>query len=264
MYPCIQHPSIVGTLLARVLYAHLSNMAFLLISLGRCLSTSFSIHALSVRVGSHLSHALSGEEADALQLSGIGQVDNHLLSAGLLNLLQAFADALGSADQPLFAQATGGDIAPEHLSLLKRLLLGFSDRAIEQHVAPDLVIVAPDILAVPLNDIEFMGQALVIQVADIASVGILCDQLQRHLLAPAADEQRDMRLLHPFRLINCATHVIIPALERRLLLAPHLQDNLHRLAKVAQAFRGIGILIAIGPVLMLIPARANAEVQSAM
>src|SRR5713226_7180335 len=101
-------------------------------------------------------------------------------------------------------------------------------------------------------------------IAHVAGIAVLCHQRERHFLAVTPDQQRDMWFLDTLGLINGTTHLIIVALEVRLLLGPHRQNDLNRLAQMTQTLRGLRILIAIGAIFVLIPARPDAKVQATM
>ena len=66
-------------------------------------------------------------------------------------------------------------------------------------------------------------------------------QLERHLLAAAADPDRRVGLLHALRLVDRPAHLVILALERGVVLRPHGVDDLQRLAQHPQALRAVGV-----------------------
>src|SRR5216684_7971434 len=101
-------------------------------------------------------------------------------------------------------------------------------------------------------------------ITHVAGIGVLRHQLERHLLAITPDQQRDMWFLDALGLINCTTHPIIVALEVRLLLGPHRQNDLNRLAQMTQTLWRIRVLIAISAIFVLIPASPDAKVQATM
>src|SRR5581483_6362060 len=116
----------------------------------------------------------------------------------------------------------------------------------------DAIVIAPDRLTVAFDHVELVLDGLKVA-ANIAGIPILSDQLERDFLAAAANQQRNMRLLHPFGLIDRASYLVILALEGRLFLRPHRPNDLQRLTQQAQAVGGIGIIIPIGAILVLIP-----------
>src|SRR5258708_39974992 len=71
-----------------------------------------------------------------------------------------------------------------------------------------------------------------------------------------------MRFLDPLWLIDGTMDLVILTLKDRFFLSPHGQDHLHRLAEVPQALSSIGIVVAIGTILVLMPAGPNAEGES--
>src|SRR5262245_42849435 len=73
-----------------------------------------------------------------------------------------------------------------------------------------------------------------------------------------------MGFLDTLGLIDGTTHLIRGALEMRLLLLPHRQNEDYRLAQLTQPLWGVRIGIAIGVVFVFIPARPDAKVQAAM
>src|SRR5213082_3523867 len=98
----------------------------------------------------------------------------------------------------------------------------------------------------------------------ITGIAKLRDELECDLLSTTANQDRDMRLLHPFGLIDGATYLVIRALEGGLFLRPHGKNDLEGFSQHAQALRAIRIGIAIRSILVLVPPRPNAEIQAAM
>src|SRR5207249_627259 len=99
---------------------------------------------------------------------------------------------------------------------------------------------------------------------DIAGIAVLGDDLEGYLFAATTDEQGNVRFLRSLWLVNSASYRIILALKYGLVLCPHCQDDLYCLTKLAETYRCIRIIIAIGSILMLIPTCTNAEIQAAM
>ena len=67
--------------------------------------------------------------------------------------------------------------------------------------------------------------------------------------------------LHALRLVDRATHLEVFALKGRVVLRPHAVDDLQRIAQLLQARRPVGIGVAVGAILVLVPARADTEDQ---
>src|SRR5256885_16677082 len=70
-----------------------------------------------------------------------------------------------------------------------------------------------------------------------------------------------MRLLHGLWLVDGAADLVVLAFKRRLVLGPHRLDHLEGLAQHPKALRSVGVLIAVGVVLVVVPTRADAEDQ---
>src|SRR5579884_1230429 len=109
-----------------------------------------------------------------------------------------------------------------------------------------------------------MHQSLVGEVADIAGIAILSDQLECDLFAAATDEEWNVGLLHALWLVDRAVNLEILSLENGAVVVPHLEDDLYGIAKLAQARWPIGIVVAIGDELIFVPACANAEIQASV
>src|SRR5579885_2620076 len=124
----------------------------------------------------------------------------------------------------------------------------------------DAIVIAPDRLAMAFDHIELVLDGLKVA-ANIAGIAVLRDQLERDFLTTAANQQRNMRLLHSFGLIYCASYLIILALEGRFFLRPHRPNDLQRLTQQAQTVGGVGIIVPIGAILVLIPSCPNAKIQ---
>src|SRR5206468_12474758 len=95
--------------------------------------------------------------------------------------------------------------------------------------------------------------------ADVAPVAVLGDELEGYLLTFAADPDRGVRLLHGPGFVDWPPDPVVRALEPRLFLGPHPLDDLQSLAQHAKALRSVGILVAVGVVLVPVPAGAYAE-----
>src|SRR5262249_27234409 len=95
------------------------------------------------------------------------------------------------------------------------------------------LVVTSHTLAMVLEDSQLLLHRARIS-AYVAGVGLLCHQFERPLLATTPDQQRDMGLLDPLGLIDGPPHLIRGALEMRLPLLPHRQNEAYRLAQLAQ------------------------------
>jgi hypothetical protein len=61
-----------------------------------------------------------------------------------------------------------------------------------------------------------------------------------------------------------SAHLVVVAVERGLVLRPEREDDLHRLTELAQTGRRVGERVAVGGVVGLVPARADAEGEAAV
>src|SRR5258708_8180600 len=120
-----------------------------------------------VNVAKHLAlprrvflHAFVGKEAYRIQLGRVGEIDDDLLRSGLLDLLQTLANSCGRPHQCLFAEAPGRDIAPVDFRLLHRLLVRLGNGTVEHDIAPDLIILPPTRLTLPLYHPNLLDQTL--------------------------------------------------------------------------------------------------------
>src|SRR6266700_8147886 len=73
-----------------------------------------------------------------------------------------------------------------------------------------------------------------------------------------------MWLLDPFGLVDGAAHLVVFALEDCFFLSPHGQEHLHRLTKTPQAVSRIRKVVAIGAILLLVPAGSDAKGEPSM
>src|SRR5579875_3393749 len=73
-----------------------------------------------------------------------------------------------------------------------------------------------------------------------------------------------MWLLYAFGLVDGPAHLIVLALEDRFLLRPHCQNHLQSFTQALHPARSIGIIVAIGAILVLVPASANTEIEPPM
>ncbi len=100
--------------------------------------------------------------------------------------------------------------------------------------------------------------------ADVARIGIFRHQLERHLLAAAADPQRRIRLAHTFRLVDRLVDGVVLARKGRIVFRPHLDQNLSGLAEGPHALARLREPVAIRAPFVLVPARAEPAIQPAM
>ena len=112
------------------------------------------------------------------------------------------------------------------------LLLGLADEHLGRDRLPDLVVVAADVVAVPLQDLGLV-LPLVRLAAEVRRVGVARDDPQGELLAAAADEDLRVRLLHRLRVALRAVEREVLALVGDVGLGPHRLHDLDRLAQHA-------------------------------
>src|SRR6266545_6086157 len=225
---------------------------FALDLLGRCLQADSGKYLLC-------------EAADHAALEGVGEVHDEVLDPELGVLVDDLGDRVGVAVQGM----PGADVPfvpPGPLSVVADdaldLALVAEDR-VELDGFQHRVVVTADRLAVLAQHIELVANGLDVRV-EVARISVLRDELERDLLPRSADPDRRMRLLYGLGLVDCPADLVVAALERRLVLRPHRFDDLQRLAQHAQPFRRVGILVAVGTVLVVVPARADAEDEPAM
>src|SRR4051794_15432787 len=96
----------------------------------------------------------------------------------------------------------------------------------------------------------------VVAVADVAAVGVLRYQLERHFLAAAADPEGRFAA----GLIDRGVDAVVLSGEDRAVLGPHTVDDFHRLAESAHSLRHLGPFVAVGAPFVLVPAGAEAGV----
>src|ERR1051326_8504318 len=73
-----------------------------------------------------------------------------------------------------------------------------------------------------------------------------------------------MRPLHPFGLVDRPLNLVVGPFKAGLLLRPHGEDDLHRLAQSLQTFGRLRIRVTISTVFVLVPARPNTQVEATM
>src|SRR6202022_3801886 len=87
------------------------------------------------------------------------------------------------------------------------------------------------------------------------------DNPERQLLAAAANDDRRIRLLHRLRGIARLLQLVIPAIEVGQMLRAEALVDLTRLSKSPDALAGTIERDVHARVLVLIPARADAEIE---
>lgn len=85
----------------------------------------------------------------------------------------------------------------------------------------------------------------------MAGISVLRHQFECNFFPLASNQQRDMRLLHSFGLIDRAMNLVILSFESGLVLCPHGENNLDRLTQLPQAFGWFWTRITIGTKLLL-------------
>ena len=143
------------------------------------------------------------------------------------------------------------------------MLIGISNDTERSYRTVNAIVVAPDSLAMLFEHREFVLKRGKIT-RYVTGIAVLRHQFQRDLLTTACNQQGNMRFLDAFRLIDSSMYLVILALNVCLLLGPHRQNNLDRFAQLPQACWSIRILVAIGAILVLVPASPDAKVQTPM
>src|SRR6266849_3804635 len=208
--------------------------------------------------------ALLCEQVYRFQVPRVRYIHYYLLRARLFDLKQALPDTVGRADQRLLADTMRRNITRERTTLSKRRFVGLCNCAVEQHCAPDSVVIASNVFAMLFDDGELPLKSFEVEVTDIAGVTILRDQFECDLLAASTNKQGYVRLLHAFRPVDRAMYLVVFALKYGLVIRPHFQDNLHRVAQLAQACRPIGKIVPESVKLVLVPASADAKIEPPM
>src|SRR5918997_1531154 len=129
--------------------------------------------------------------------------------------------------------------------------------------ACDLLVVAPEVLAVPAQHAELVAQPLRVA-ADVAGVAPAGDEPQGDLLAAAPDPERRVRRLHALGLVYGPVYLVELAVEDYAVLGPHAVDDLAGLLEGAHPYRDLGEAVAVGAPLVLVPAGAEAEEEPAV
>src|SRR5207248_5524016 len=125
----------------------------------------------------------------------------------------------------------------------------------------DLVVVAPDVLAVLLQHFALVGE--VVRLArEVRPMRVPGDDAERELLAAATDPDRRMRALHRFRVALRAGELEVAAVVFDLGLGPHQLHDLDGLAQHPDAHLRLGELVAVAPELAVVPTGADAPIES--
>ena len=97
----------------------------------------------------------------------------------------------------------------------------------------------------------------------VAGLGVAGDEPQRLPLAGAADQDWRMRCRQRLRVVQRPRQLIVPALIRGLVAAPHLQADLERFLQPLEPLGDRRERDAQAPGLLLIPGRADAKPRTA-
>src|SRR5260370_11567671 len=206
-------------------------------------------------------NTLPCEQAYGFQTRRVGIIHYSFLGTRLFDLQQSLPDTVGRADQRLLADTMRRNITCERTTLSKRRLVGLCNFTVEQHCAPDSVVIASNVFAMLFDDSKLPLKSCEIEVTDIAGVTILRDEFKCDLLAASTNKQGNVRLLHAFSLLDRAMYLVQFARKRALVDRPHFQNNLHRVAQLAQSCRPIGKILPESVKLVLVPARADAKIK---
>jgi hypothetical protein len=126
---------------------------------------------------------------------------------------------------------------------------------VEQHRLLDLVVVAADRLAVPLQHVELVRHLGGRE--QVAGVRVLRDQQQRLLLSPAADE--DGRAAHRQRRVEQPVEAVVLPHVRGLVAGEHLPADEQRLLQPLEPLGGRREQQAQAARLVGVPGRADAQ-----
>src|SRR3982074_637963 len=99
---------------------------------------------------------------------------------------------------------------------------------------------------------------------DIAGVPELREQLEGDALTGTPDPERWMRLLHALGLVDGPVDRVVLPLEGGIVLGPHPVDDLAGLLEHPHPLPQFGEAVAVGAPFVLIPAGADAGVQTAV
>ena len=122
--------------------------------------------------------------------------------------------------------------------------------------------VAPDVGAVPVED-RHLVRELRRRAAHVPHLRVARDELQQHLLTAAADDDRWVRLLYRLRPVPGLRDLVVLAREVGAVVAPHAHADLERFSELLEALLDGRERVAVGLVLLLEPAGAEAELEAA-
>ena len=145
----------------------------------------------------------------------------------------------------------GRALEPLHLAL------GLGDEDPHPHHLGDGVVVAPDLAAVRLEHLLLVGIGRRVPEAVVPPVRVLGHRAQQVLLAVTAHQDGRHRV--GARLAVGAGDLIVLTLVAGGGVAPHPADELDGLAELCDAHAGGRERPAVGAVLLLVPARPDAQ-----
>jgi len=122
--------------------------------------------------------------------------------------------------------------------------------------------IAPDLRAVLVEDSPLVGERLR-PTPHVPVIGVLGRDAERDLLAPAADHQLGVRLLHRLGHQRRVVETIEAALVIRARLGPERLQHPARLVQPLEPLAGGVEVHPVGAVLVLLPARAHAADEAA-
>src|SRR5205823_10685086 len=118
----------------------------------------------------------------------------------------------------------------------------------------DVVVVAALALAVLAEHVELVGQRGAGE--EVARLRVAGDHPQRLPLSATADEDRRMRPGQRLRGVQRALELVVPAVERAFVVAPHAQADLQRLLQALEPLGQWGKRNAQAAGLLPVPGRA--------
>src|SRR5919199_3452134 len=200
--------------------------------------------------GTRRRHNCFAQQQDRLDLVGVRHVEGHVLRANLRIALQTFDDSLGRANQ----------VKRRAVTLLFRGELTLVSRNQDRDIirTGNLVVWSAHTLAVLAQHGVPVRNPLRVA-ADIAEVGVLCDEPECDLLAAAPDHDWRPRLLHRWRVIVGSRNSKVLAAEACRALRHHAVDNLDRLLKHLHALTHRRKRPAVGQELLVVPGRPEAN-----
>src|SRR5581483_7980019 len=153
-------------------------------------------------------------------------------------------------------EAQRGELA-QRLDQVGGALAVLAGVEVVEHGLLDVVVVAALALAVLAQDLQLVAQVGVAE--EVARIAVLRHQPQRLALTAAADDDGRVRPLQRLRRVEGALQRVVPAVVRRLVVAPHLQHDLQRLLESLEALADGREGEAEAARLLLVPGRADAE-----